>query len=332
MSVERFFVELSNHPEAAKWFDQFPHILDALDRAENNESVRAIVENHHEFADMLKRFPALQKELFNGLTFDEWARNDGHNGHLLAQVYGDPKELPNLDLYLVDAVFDCRNEAINRTLKSSTSDQDSDLDDADDDLDDEQSTDGPAPPVVDTEEGLAYAPSSEPLTFAEEVAFVDKIREVESIDFKEEDEFDVINKAKHYNLHPSGVECIELAEKLSFNLGNAFKYVFRRDDKDYHYQDLRKAEYYLKREIDRLTALLDMSPSSHSILLHPNLTRADERKVRRIVAVETSSVARQFYTSLFSNAVLGKLSDLSTLHRALGSLSHLIQAASISGE
>lgn len=327
MSVERFFVELSNHPEAAKWFDQYPHILDALERAENNEAVRAIVDSQHEFADMLKRFPALQKELFNGLTFDEWARNDGHNGHLLATVYGNPKELPNLDAYLVDAVHDCRTEAINRTLKSPTL---SELDDDDDDgFDDEESTDGSALPVVDTEEGLAYAPSSEPLTFAEEVAFVDKIREVESIDFKEDEEFDVINKAKHYNTHPSGVECIELAEKLSFNLGNAFKYVFRRDDKDYHYQDLRKAEYYLKREIDRLTALLDMSPSSHSILLHPNLTRADERKVRRICAMETNSVVRQFYTSLFSNAVLGKVSDLSTLHRALGSLWHLIQAASL---
>lgn len=58
--------------------------------------------------------------------------------------------------------------------------------------------------------------------------------------------FDEINKAKHYNVHPSGVEAIEIVEHLGFCLGNAIKYLFRVDHKD-GVKDLKKAVYYLRR-------------------------------------------------------------------------------------
>lgn len=38
-------------------------------------------------------------------------------------------------------------------------------------------------------------------------------------------EFDVINKAQHYNSHPSGVEAIEICRYLTGDWFNAFKYV-----------------------------------------------------------------------------------------------------------
>jgi hypothetical protein len=58
---------------------------------------------------------------------------------------------------------------------------------------------------------------------------------------------DPINHPRHYR-NASGVECIDVAEHLSFNLGNAFKYVYRRELKGNPIQDLGKARWYLARE------------------------------------------------------------------------------------
>ncbi len=40
---------------------------------------------------------------------------------------------------------------------------------------------------------------------------------------------DTVDHPPHYNKHPSGVECVEISELLGFNLGNAFKYLFRAE-------------------------------------------------------------------------------------------------------
>ncbi len=61
-------------------------------------------------------------------------------------------------------------------------------------------------------------------------------------------EFDPVNKPKHYNTHPSGVQCIEITQHMGFNLGNAFKYVFRAEEKN-GVQDIDKAIWYVKNEI-----------------------------------------------------------------------------------
>lgn len=65
---------------------------------------------------------------------------------------------------------------------------------------------------------------------------------------------DIINKPKHYNSHPSGIECIQVTEHYNFNIGSIFKYIWRAGLKDgnSNIQDLKKAEWYLKREINRL--------------------------------------------------------------------------------
>lgn len=55
----------------------------------------------------------------------------------------------------------------------------------------------------------------------------------------------------HYNVHPSGVECIEIVEWFCFNLGNTIKYVWRADEKDDDIEDLEKAKFYIEREIER---------------------------------------------------------------------------------
>lgn len=67
---------------------------------------------------------------------------------------------------------------------------------------------------------------------------------------------DAVNHPQHYVSHPSGVECITITEHMGFNLGNALKYIWRADLKANAIQDLKKARWYLEREI----ALRSKSP------------------------------------------------------------------------
>lgn len=61
---------------------------------------------------------------------------------------------------------------------------------------------------------------------------------------------ETVNHPKHYNTHPSGVECIDIVENLPFNIGNAVKYLWRADHKNGN-EDIEKAKWYLKREANR---------------------------------------------------------------------------------
>lgn len=65
---------------------------------------------------------------------------------------------------------------------------------------------------------------------------------------------DMVNHPPHYGQHPSGIECIQVTEHMNFNLGNAVKYIWRADHKN-GLEDLRKARWYLDREIARLEAM-----------------------------------------------------------------------------
>ena len=62
---------------------------------------------------------------------------------------------------------------------------------------------------------------------------------------------DRVNHPPHYTAHPSGVECIQITEHMGFNLGNAIKYIWRADLKADPVEDLRKAAFYVQREIAR---------------------------------------------------------------------------------
>jgi hypothetical protein len=62
-----------------------------------------------------------------------------------------------------------------------------------------------------------------------------------------------IDHPPHYNAHPSGVECITITEHMSFNAGNAVKYIWRAGLKSEEpIEDLMKARWYIDREIGRL--------------------------------------------------------------------------------
>jgi len=64
---------------------------------------------------------------------------------------------------------------------------------------------------------------------------------------------DPINHPAHYTSHPSGVECIQVTEHMSFNVGNAVKYLWRAGLKTDRIEDLKKAAWYINREIERLS-------------------------------------------------------------------------------
>ena len=63
---------------------------------------------------------------------------------------------------------------------------------------------------------------------------------------------DPIEHPKHYTSHPSGVECIQVTEHMGFCVGNAVKYLWRAGLKGPTLEDLKKARWYIDREIKRL--------------------------------------------------------------------------------
>jgi hypothetical protein len=71
---------------------------------------------------------------------------------------------------------------------------------------------------------------------------------------------DAVDHPTHYNSSPAKcikcghpIECIDVVEHMTFNVGNAVKYLWRAGLKDAVLQDLRKAAWYVNRQIEKLT-------------------------------------------------------------------------------
>lgn len=94
-------------------------------------------------------------------------------------------------------------------------------------------------------------------------------------------EFDAVQKAKHYNLDPSGIECIEVVRHRNFNIGSAFKYLWRQglkeeanmDPLEKQLQDMDKAIYYIQDEKKRLQELAKPKHDPFSVCLVCNAER-----------------------------------------------------------
>ena len=73
-------------------------------------------------------------------------------------------------------------------------------------------------------------------------------------------DMDNVNHPEHYNSHPSGIECIEIARYYCFSIGNAIKYLWRaglkkehgQDDLNKEIEDLKKAKWYIDDRINEL--------------------------------------------------------------------------------
>jgi len=73
-------------------------------------------------------------------------------------------------------------------------------------------------------------------------------------------EFNEIQRAKHYNNHPSGVECGEISWEMTATLCQAFQYGWRYYEKGDPAKDLRKMLFYVRREQKAPTFFLLDSP------------------------------------------------------------------------
>jgi uncharacterized protein DUF3310 len=64
---------------------------------------------------------------------------------------------------------------------------------------------------------------------------------------------ELINNPSHYQSE-SGMEAIDVIEAfdLNFNLGNCIKYILRAGKKEDELQDLKKALWYIKRQIKNI--------------------------------------------------------------------------------
>jgi len=78
----------------------------------------------------------------------------------------------------------------------------------------------------------------------------ERMMEVSKQAFKVSATPDLVNQPPHYTA--GGIETIDFieAKKLNYNLGNVIKYLTRADHKGNKLEDLRKAQWYLTREIN----------------------------------------------------------------------------------
>jgi hypothetical protein len=88
-------------------------------------------------------------------------------------------------------------------------------------------------------------------------------------------EMDSVNHPEHYTKHPSGVECIQITEHMGFNLGNAIKYIWRADLKSDAIEDLKKARWYIDRELEKRGTAI--KPVDYSRGESPQPRRAEHR-------------------------------------------------------
>ena len=72
--------------------------------------------------------------------------------------------------------------------------------------------------------------------------------------FKLKEEKESVNHPSHYGGENNPLEVINIIEHydLNFNLGNVIKYCLRAGKKDELIQELKKAQWYINREIQRL--------------------------------------------------------------------------------
>ena len=95
---------------------------------------------------------------------------------------------------------------------------------------------------------------------------------------------DPVNHPPHYTAHPSGVEAIDIAEHMNFCVGNAIKYLWRADLKNDAIEDLRKAVWYIEREIKRrekLAAAQYQPPNAPDVEQYTRQREAFFSRVRR---------------------------------------------------
>lgn len=127
---------------------------------------------------------------------------------------------------------------------------------------------------------------------------------------------DPVNHPRHYNAHPSGIECIQIVEHMSFNLGNAFKYLWRAGLKDNQTQDIQNALWYVARERGRRDRMFDRRVRPGQV--HGYVTQVENWTVDPLV---TAALAALWHADCFPGSFY-------LLDEAHAAVSALLSAAS----
>lgn len=104
---------------------------------------------------------------------------------------------------------------------------------------------------------------------------------------------DIVNHPPHYKpLDGVDFDCIELARRLSFDIGNAIKYVWRAEAKNGR-QDLEKARWYLR---DAIVANDPIYP----IIVDPRLSQRTKTRelFSTLVAAQTDPMRKLFFAAI----------------------------------
>lgn len=116
---------------------------------------------------------------------------------------------------------------------------------------------------------------------------------------------DQVNHPSHYNSNASGVETIEVARKMDFDLGNAWKYLSRFRFKYKPAEDLHKAAWYLNDYVEH-NELVTCSDVGYNI--SPTVLIADEefcKNIYKTINAESDSRVRDALTLVANYTLFG---------------------------
>ncbi len=114
-----------------------------------------------------------------------------------------------------------------------------------------------------------------------------------------------IEHPDHYNWI-SGIECVDVAQHFSFNLGNTIKHIWRSGKKPgiSAISDLEKARYYINLEIDRLRKEKEQiieqtdrhlnyyrNPSGSAAIISSWFANSEDKVIKREYGIAPSIVA-----------------------------------------
>lgn len=115
---------------------------------------------------------------------------------------------------------------------------------------------------------------------------------------------DPVNHPAHYTAYPN-VEVIEITAQMNFCIGNAVKYLSRAQFKGKEEEDIQKALWYIRHELDELNSVenwgnVDLEAVRNAEKLYAHMPFYLGRAVRALCEKATSI---QEYRSLLSAAI-----------------------------
>ena len=117
-----------------------------------------------------------------------------------------------------------------------------------------------------------------------------------------------VNHPKHYNSHPSGVECIDIIRHYCYDIGAAIKYLWRAGlkteegmtDRDKEIEDLRKAIWYIEDRIAQLQTESSSDASGNLAVSSSALPQRSSRSRWRVLSLFVA-VRRMFLPNTYTS-------------------------------